>query len=226
MKMDIVFTATDMGFKVKADMGSNPGKEMEGVNRIQIDGIEFPEDIPQPIFGSATTAQYTSDLVEEGKSEVAKSLIPSFHTRDHCMIIPSSHVPSSDSFISKQFPDEESIQNGIERLKEEVENLIMEKQSYLASGDNAGIDATDKKIDDKYMSIAHLQLMLRLRPRASEANEVYVKEIQSFIAHVESSAGHADMTSLRGFLLAYQKDPSIENEWKLKELYHSIRKQC
>ena len=53
MKMDIVFTATDMGFKVKADMGSNPGKEMEGVNRIQIDGIEFPEDIPQPIFGSA-----------------------------------------------------------------------------------------------------------------------------------------------------------------------------
>lgn len=35
-----------------------------------------------------------SDLVEEGKSEVAKSLIPSFHTRDHCMIIPSSHVPS------------------------------------------------------------------------------------------------------------------------------------
>lgn len=36
--------------------------------------------------------------------------------------------------------------------------------------------------------------MLRLRPRASEANEVYVKEIQSFIAHVELSAGHADMT--------------------------------
>ena len=35
-----------------------------------------------------------SDLVEEGKSEVAKSLIPSFHTRDHCVIIPSSHVPS------------------------------------------------------------------------------------------------------------------------------------
>ena len=102
--MDIVFTATDMGFKVKADMGSNPGKEMEGVNRIQIDGIEFPEDIPQPIFGSATTAQYTrfryswfvrcSDLVEAGKSEVAKSLIPSFHTRDHCVIISSSHVPS------------------------------------------------------------------------------------------------------------------------------------
>ena len=27
-------------------------------------------------------------------------------------------------------------------------------------------------------------------------------------------------------MLAYQKDPSIENEWKLKELYHSIRKQC
>ena len=27
----------------------------------------------------------------------------------------------------------------------------MEKQSYLASGDNAGIDATDKKIDDKYV---------------------------------------------------------------------------
>jgi len=27
----------------------------------------------------------------------------------------------------------------------------MEKQSYLASGDNAGIDATDKKINDKYV---------------------------------------------------------------------------
>ena len=36
--------------------------------------------------------------------------------------------------------------------------------------------------------------MLRLRPRASEVNEVYVKEIQSFIARVEASAGHADMT--------------------------------
>ena len=41
--------------------------------------------------------------------------------------------------------------NGIERLKEEVENLVVEKQSYLASGDNAGIDATDKKIDDRYV---------------------------------------------------------------------------
>ena len=102
--MDIVFTATDMGFKVREDMKWNPAKEKDGVNRIQIDGIEFPEDIPQPIFGAETTGQYTrfryssfvrcSDLVEEGKSEVAKSLIPSFRTRDHCVIIPSSHVPS------------------------------------------------------------------------------------------------------------------------------------
>ena len=59
MQMDIVFKATDMASKVKAETGSNPGKPLEGVNRIQIDGIEFPEDIPQPIFGSTTTAQYT-----------------------------------------------------------------------------------------------------------------------------------------------------------------------
>lgn len=36
--------------------------------------------------------------------------------------------------------------------------------------------------------------MLRLRPHASVVNEVYVKEIQSFIARVESSAEHADTT--------------------------------
>lgn len=44
-----------------------------------------------------------------------------------------------------------SSRNGIERLKEEVESLKMEKQSYLASGDNEGIDATDKKIDAIYV---------------------------------------------------------------------------
>ena len=35
-----------------------------------------------------------SDFTETGKEKLAKSLVPSYHTRDHCILIPSSHIPS------------------------------------------------------------------------------------------------------------------------------------
>ena len=58
-KMDIVFTATDMGFKVREGSGPDPGKELSDASRVQIDGLEFPKDLPQPVFGTNSCAQYT-----------------------------------------------------------------------------------------------------------------------------------------------------------------------
>ena len=35
-----------------------------------------------------------SDFTEENKRDLVKSLLPSYHTPDHCILIPSSHIPS------------------------------------------------------------------------------------------------------------------------------------
>ncbi|KAK8809153.1 hypothetical protein WA171_001278 [Blastocystis sp. BT1] len=230
--MDIPFSAVDVGFEVKNE--AFPSEE-----KVVVDGFSFPKAIPKPIFLEESSLQFTSDFTEENKRDLVKSLLPSYHTPDHCILIPSSHIPSPESFLSLRVAKPTEITEKLELCQRQLSQLSSNKEACIRRGDTETLKSINSNMNTLWTDIIHLQLQLQVTSDYSQPKLVYLKELHSFVSLLMEYEDHLrtgdssenypveqlkeDITTLQECIETYESGPSEETELQMKKVYYSIR---
>ncbi|KAK8821739.1 hypothetical protein WA556_002186, partial [Blastocystis sp. ATCC 50177/Nand II] len=222
--------AQDIGFTISR-IGSTAKESLN------IDGLSFPKNIPEPVFAEEAEMYFTSDQVKD--SQVIRSLLPSYGTPTHCLLVSTPRFPRKEMLLTSAQSDNAQLEAALSEAKSQLNALKAKKNQYIMNRMTNEVAEANQQISEVLTQVIKLDLSLKTRNENEDRPEIrslYVKEVERLLYALEDVAMEFqrdkrkedydtledNISLLTGLMEQYRDTPSLENKRQLSECYYKI----